>query len=203
MSPDDAVARLEELLLLGFVGVRFNPYLFDRPMSERNGGGLAVYRTCGKLNLPVGIMCFKGLDKHYADILRLIAASPETTLILDHFAFTNLSDIGDELFNLLLTLAEYPQVHVKISASFRITGSTGDPFPYKLVKSQRFDPLLQKFGAHRLLFGTDFPFVMEQEGGYGGITKLVEGWASVLGVEERRALMGGTAERLFGKWGRT
>ena len=44
-------------------------------MSKRNSRGLAVYQNCRQLNLPVRIMCFKGLDKHYSDIVRLIAAS--------------------------------------------------------------------------------------------------------------------------------
>ena len=78
----------------------------------------------------------------YPDILHLIAASSKTILILDYFEFTNLSDIENKSFKLQVSLAEYPQAQVKISASFRITGSTGDPFPYKLVEIQRFDQLL-------------------------------------------------------------
>ena len=44
LSPDDAVERLEELVLQGFVGVRFNPYLWpaEMKMSQDGGNGLVT-----------------------------------------------------------------------------------------------------------------------------------------------------------------
>ena len=53
-------------------------------MSEDNSGGLAVYQRCAELQVPVGIMCFKGLGLHYDDIISLIEKSPNTQLVLDH-----------------------------------------------------------------------------------------------------------------------
>ena len=72
--------------------------------------------------------------------------------------------------------------------------------PYERVKLERPDPLLQAFGSDRLLFGTDFPFVLEQNEQYKGTVGLVSSW---LAEDEkgRAAVMGGTAERLFGPWG--
>jgi len=91
LSAEDAVTRLEALALRGFVGVRFNPYLWPPKnkdgdglthMSTSGGGGLAVYRRCAELRMPVGVMCFKGLPLHYDDIVKLLESSPETTMIL-------------------------------------------------------------------------------------------------------------------------
>jgi predicted TIM-barrel fold metal-dependent hydrolase len=214
LSEEAAVSRLEDLALQGFVGVRFNPYLWPKledqqeegsgwaPMSQ--GAGLAVYKRCGELHMPVGVMCFQGLQLHYDDILALVKASPDTTLILDHFAFTKLGGKEDNndkdnadtdaVFDKLLALAAYPQVHVKISALFRLSD---DP-PYTRVKEQRFQPLLKAFGADRLMFGSDFPFVLEQPEAYGTV-RLVESWME--NDQDRAAIMGGTAERVFGPWG--
>ena len=201
LTEDQAVSRLEDLVLNGFVGVRFNPYLWNRtgdktwePMSV--GAGLATYKRCAELRMPVGVMCFQGLDLHYDDILNLLQASPQTKMILDHFAFTSLTEKGNESFQKLLDLAKYPQVYVKVSALFR----QGDVAPYERVKLERLDPLLQAFGSDRLLFGTDFPFVLEQNEQYKGTVGLVSSW---LAEDEkgRAAVMGGTAERLFGPWG--
>jgi predicted TIM-barrel fold metal-dependent hydrolase len=203
LPPDDAVSQLEDLALKGFVGVRFNPYLWPKEsdggwlsMSTPGGGGLAVYRRCAELQMPVGVMCFQGLQLHYDDIIELLKYSPETSLILDHFGFTSFTPEGDEAFQSLLKLAAYPQVVIKISAIFRLKDSS----PYNRVKEQRFEPLLKAFGADRLMFGTDFPFVLEQEPErYDGMVKLVSSWMDDEMI--RSAVMGGTAERLFGPWG--
>ena len=208
LQPEEAVSKLENLALQGFVGVRFNPYLWPQqqgddgssskwvPMSSPNGGGLAVYKRCAELNMPVGVMCFQGLQLHYDDIIELLKSSPKTTLILDHFGFTSFTSEGDAAFQQLLQLAEYPQVIVKISALFRLN----DTSPYEKVRTDRFLPLLSKFGPSRLMFGTDFPFVLEQDPeGYDGMVKLVSSWID--DESDRIAIMGGTAERVFGRWG--
>jgi predicted TIM-barrel fold metal-dependent hydrolase len=203
LSPEDAVSELENLALKGFVGVRFNPYLWPKlpeggwtPMSTNGGAGEAVYQRCAELHMPVGVMCFQGLQLHYDDIVQLLRSSPQTTMILDHFGFTALSPEGDQAFQQLLQLAKYPQVVVKISALFRLQ----DQSPYERVREERFEPLLEAFGADRLMFGTDFPFVLEQEPErYSGTVQLVSSW--IHDESSRAAVMGGTAERVFGPWG--
>jgi len=199
LSPEMAVKRLEELVLSGYVGVRFNPYLWNEGelMSADGGGGLAVYKRCAELGCPVGVMCFKGLELHYDDILALIEKSPGTQLVLDHLGFCALNEKGDEAFKQLLALSKYPNVSVKVSALFRNTGSV-DSFPYDKVKAERFQPLLEAFGSGRLMVGSDFPYVLETEGGYDGAMNTVKSW---LDKDDAEAVLFGTAERLFGKWG--
>eukprot|EP00978_Attheya_sp_CCMP212_P023241 scaffold70758_cov45-Attheya_sp.AAC.1 len=154
---------------------------------------------CAELHMPVGVMCFKGLELHYEDILALISASPDTVLVLDHLAFTGLDDRGDQTFQeCLLPLAKFPNVVIKISALFRVAGPGSDPYPYEGVRKRRFDPLLKAFGANRLMFGTDFPFVLEQENVYKGAVNVVQSWIS--SDKDKAMIMGGTAERLFGPW---
>ena len=192
LNAEEAVSRLEDLTLKGFCGVRFNPYLFpSSTMCEKDGSGLAVYKRCAELKQPVGIMCFKGFDLHYEDVLELIHSSPETVCILDHFCFTRLDN--DENFDKLLSLAKYENVIVKISALFR----QGDVSPYDNVKTKRFLPLLQTFGSNRLMFGTDFPFVLEEDG-YKETVDIVKGWCEE--DNDCAQIMSGTAERIFGPW---
>merc|ERR1719162_1583935 len=96
---------------------------------------------------------------------------------------------------MVLDLAKY-NVIVKISALFRLN----DEYPFDRVQKERFDKLLEVYGAERLMFGTDFPFVMDQDFGYKGAVELVRSWTA--GDETvTNAVMGGTAERLFGAWG--
>ena len=196
LSIKNAVANLEELASKGFVGVRFNPYLWPKldekkwsPMSE--GAGLAVYKRCADLRIPVGVMCFQGLRLHFDDIEQLIQASPDTILILDHFGFTAINDTA--AFEQLLSLSKYPNVYVKISALFRLN----DESPYAKVRTERFLPLLNAFGANRLMYGSDFPFVLEQPEAYS-MVDLVSSW--IEDKKDRDDIMGGTAEQVFGPW---
>ena len=201
---DEAIGQLEQLLIRGFVGVRFNPYLFSGEMSEKNGVGLAVYKRCAELKMPVGVMCFKGLGLHYNDILRLISESPDTTLILDHFGFTRLfndddSGIIQSDFKKLLSLAKYPNVYVKISALFRIANLSSESDPYDGLRKERFEPLIEAFGYERLMMGTDFPFIQLEELGYKGSVDTVSRWCK---DENTKAwVLGKTAEKVFGPWG--
>ena len=199
LTADLAVERVEQLVLQGYVGVRFNPYLWPSGvlMSEDTGSGLAIYKRCGEMKVPVGIMCFKGLGLHFDDILVLIAKSPDTVLVLDHIGFCALNDDGDAAFIQLLSLAKHPNVVVKISAMFRNTGGV-DSFPYNKIKDNRVLPLLKEFGAKRLMMGSDFPYVLETEGSYGGNVETIRSW--IPEGDDRDAVMGGNAERLFGSW---
>ena len=40
--------------------------------------GLALYRKAGELNMPVGVMCFKGFGLHVKEIEALLESSSET-----------------------------------------------------------------------------------------------------------------------------
>lgn len=198
-STEQALEVLQDLSTKGFVGVRFNPYLWPKqgegwtPMSS-SAAAIAVYEKCAELNMAVGVMCFQGLQLHYEDILKLLQSSPKTNLILDHFGFCSLTDQGNAAFQQLLSLAKYPQVTIKISALFRL----GDDVPYSRVQNERLQPLLAAFGVERLMFGTDFPFVLLQSEGYLGTVDLIRSWLP--NDDDRAAIMGGNAERLFGVW---
>lgn len=206
LSEIDAISRLEDLTLKGFVGVRFNPYLWPRKESKdaddesewepmSSGSGLAVYKRCAELRVPVGIMCFQGLSLHYKDVCNLLQSSPETIMILDHFGFTFLDDNGNNAFQQLLSLEKYPTVIVKISALFRLK----DPSPvYENVYKERFLPLFETFGPERLMYGSDFPFVLEQSSQYS-IHKVISSW--IPNKSDRLKVLSGNAERIFGPWG--
>ncbi len=49
------------------------------------------------------------------------------------------------------------------------------------------------------MFGTDFPYVLDKVESYKSMIELVTAWMDT--DEIRRAVMGGTAEKVFGTWG--
>ena len=223
LEPEAAVAELARLHAEGFVGVRFNPYLFRDGMDSPVGH--ALYKKAGELKMPVGVMCFQGLLPQLPAITALLDASPATTLIVDHFGFFRQPSTGglhgaaaandEAAWKGLLLLAARAQVHVKVSAFFR---ASAEPPPHNDLQ-QRLQQLLSIYGATRLLWGSDFPFVLhggkpsreaqaareacfgnEDHGpAYAQAAGMVAAW-QLPGLDEdaMAQLMGGTAQRLFG-----
>ena len=120
LEPAAAAAELARLHAEGFVGVRFNPYLFPDGMDSPVGH--ALYKKAGELQMPVGVMCFKGLLPQLPALTALLDASPATTLIVDHLGFFRQPATGglqgagaandEAAWEALLALAARPQVRL-------------------------------------------------------------------------------------------
>ena len=211
LPPLEAVASLESLWRQGFVAARFNPSLF--PAGLDGPTGKALFKRCGELSMPVGIMTFTGLMPHLQAIRALAALTP-TDLIIDHMGFFRQPATGglvgeaaandEAAWEALLSLADLPNVHVKLSAFFRLSAALP---PHRDLEA-RVAALVAAFGARRLLWGSDFPFVIiggntptDAGCSYAQASAQLGSW-SVPGLDDDayRAIMGGNAQRLFGFW---
>eukprot|EP00746_Dinoflagellata_sp_MGD_P086923 gnl/MRDRNA2_/MRDRNA2_34459_c0_seq1.p1 gnl/MRDRNA2_/MRDRNA2_34459_c0~~gnl/MRDRNA2_/MRDRNA2_34459_c0_seq1.p1 ORF type:complete len:374 (+),score=68.46 gnl/MRDRNA2_/MRDRNA2_34459_c0_seq1:64-1122(+) len=187
----------------GWVGMRFNPYKFAEvdPKGMAGDLGLRIFHKAGDLGIPVGFMPFKGLSQHIEEIRTLIAFSPQTQVIIDHMGFflqpaTGIGErtMDEESWQSLLSLADNTQVHVKISALFRVSA---DAAPWKSL-SDRLSALLKSFGSERLLWGSDFPYMADfceyPEGAHA-----IETWPvwKEMSEQDRFNIQSGTASRLF------
>ncbi|BFG16057.1 hypothetical protein CerSpe_023300 [Prunus speciosa] len=165
------VKQLEHLILQdNYRAVRFNPYLWPSGQQMTNEVGKAMFSKAGELGVPVGFMCTKGLSLHISEIEELCTEFPSTTVLLDHLAFCK-PPINDEeklAFSALLKLSRFPQVYVKFSALFRVSRM---PFPYQDL-SHSLCQVVSSFGANRVMWGSDFPFVVP-ECGYKGAKEAV------------------------------
>ncbi|GJP74101.1 hypothetical protein CLOP_g4736 [Closterium sp. NIES-67] len=193
------VGEMERLVLEeGYQCVRFNPYLWPDGEKMTNGLGQAMFARAGELGVPVAFMCFKGFHLHAEEIEQLCAAHPATRVILDHFGFCHNPNHPDATpadlttWDRLLSLARFPQVYVKTSAHFRVSRQ---PYPYSDTWEQARD-FIRTFGAHRLLWGSDFPFVVN-ECGYKEIWDLLRSDTTGLSKDERLWIQGATAASLF------
>mmetsp|Transcript_30875 Transcript_30875/g.72134 ORF Transcript_30875/g.72134 Transcript_30875/m.72134 type:complete len:347 (+) Transcript_30875:99-1139(+) len=198
-SAEDAVSQLERLSKEGYVGVRFNPGLWPEGKRMDDEVGMAAYKRAGELGMVVGFMCFKGLDLHSAAIESLVASHPGTKAVVDHFGFFRQEGEAREgVWDALLALSKYPQVHVKLSAFFRVSG---EPYPYQDLWP-RVRGLVDAFGSNRLLYGSDFPFVQQQCGYLKSSQALsVVRWGeedSLLTAQQYEDVTNGTFESLFG-----
>lgn len=192
------IGELESLVMKeGYRAVRFNPYLWPSGQQMTNEIGKAMFAKSGELGIPVGFMCFKGLLPHLADIEQLCTQFPTTTVIIDHFGFCKppMNALESESWSRLLGLSTFPQVYVKVSAFFRVSRK---PYPYEDT-CFLLSELIASYGAQRLMWGSDFPFVVK-ECGYKEAKDLVPNLSRKelhLSSEELEWIMGKTMMHLF------
>ncbi|QDZ23366.1 catalytic hydrolase [Chloropicon primus] len=193
--------ELERLVREGYSGVRFNPYLWPEGEQMTNSVGRAMYEKAGQLGVPVSHMPFKGLLNHIDEIKTLADTFPSTKFIVDHYGFCKCDDLESDEWKALLDLAKYPQAYVKLSASFRVSRK---PYPHVDVR-KAIRNLIEAFGASRLMWGSDFPWITEEEGGYLGAWNIIQdgneacGGQKLLSSEEEEWIYSKTACELFPK----
>lgn len=216
LPPAEAVAALEELHASGFVGARFNAGNFADGLNSEVGR--ALYQRAGELGMVVGVMCFKGLGPFASDLEVLLKDYPRTILVIDHLGFFRQPAIGGQLgdaatfdapsWDALLRLAQFEQCHCKVSALMR---NSAEPPPFADL-APRVAKLLDAYGPQRLMWGSDYPFVLP--GGfplpegvsstpakmtYEDAVAVPAAWGLAgLDDAELAALMGGNAARVFG-----
>ena len=169
---DAGVEALEKLLAGRFRGVRFNPGLWPNGKGMDGEIGRKMMRACAARTPPavVGFMCFNGLDLHVDEIRALLKAEPTVPVLIDHFGFTK--GVDDPNFELLKALGrDFSQVSVKVSAHFRVRVETSDGGDSTATQLRE---LVKVFGPHRLIWGSDYPFVTAEEGGYADAVRVLE-----------------------------
>ncbi|KAK9675361.1 hypothetical protein RND81_11G002700 [Saponaria officinalis] len=195
------IKHLENLVTKdGYCAVRFNPYLWPSNQKMTNEIGKAMFSKAGELGIPVGFMCMKGLNQHFSEIEELCTEYPDTNVLLDHLGFCKppIPDEENPDFLNLLELSRFPQVHVKLSALFRVSRG---PFPYQDVSSS-LSQVVSRYGANRIMWGSDFPFVVPEcgyEAAKGAVSDIAK--AANLSSSELDWILGGTVMKLFpGQW---
>jgi L-fuconolactonase len=137
----------------GFHGVRLSPSASADGDWIRGPLMLPLWRRCTELKVPMTILA---PVTRLPDLEPLIQQNPDLTVVIDHMADCPL-DQPDQL-QLLLNLARYPKVFVKISHMWSLSKQ---PYPYADTISQ-IKSLHQVFGAERLMWGTDWPISLKQ-----------------------------------------
>lgn len=132
----------------GFHGVRLSPSA--TPDGDWIRGPLMppLWRRCAQLKVPMTILA---PVTRMPDLAPLIEQNPDLTVVIDHMADSPLDH--PEQLDLLLTLARYPKVFVKISHMWSLSKQ---PYPYLDAQAQ-VKRLHQHFTARRLMWGTDWP----------------------------------------------
>ncbi len=193
----DAPRMLERLADEGASGVRLSA-------TTRSPGDdpLALWRTAAQLKLTVS--CHgKSRDFASPDFSELVQAMPELLVVIDHLG--TISAFGDpdfpslEISRKVFELARFPNVYIKVPGLGQISRRAmpvAGPSPFE----QPITPLLElaydAFGAHRMMWGTDFPTVSGREG-YRNALRLTMEQFLEKSDRDRNLIFGEVAESAF------
>lgn len=190
----DACSALAALAAQGAAGVRLRP-------DARSPGTdpLAIWRTAAARGLAVSCV---GTAEMFAspELFELLETLPDLTLVLEHLGATSRAGSTDAATrSRVFEAARYHNVYLKVPG-------LGELVPRPAVLPSHRTPLashvaeldwaIERFGAERLMWGSDFPLVGSREGYANAL-----GWtrsaivATRPDAEER--VFGGTARAVF------
>jgi len=155
VNPEDTDApdHLSKLTEEGFHGVRLSPSAGSEGDWIKGPLMAPLWRRCAQLKVPMTILT---PVTRLPDLVPLIEKNPELTVVIDHMADSPLDE--PKKLEMLLDLARYPKVLVKISHMWSLSKQ---PYPYPDAAEQ-VKRLYDKFGAERLVWGTDWPICLKQ-----------------------------------------
>lgn len=131
-----------------------------------------------------------------ADVPQVAAAAgrfPEVPVIIDHIAHPDVAGgVNNADFQQLLDLAKLPNISVKPTGHYYYSRQL---YPYADC-ADFFRALYDRFGASRLVWGSDFPHVLLKTG-YRRALTMQERHYDFLSSGELDQIMGGNAARLY------
>ncbi|MEW6755179.1 MAG: amidohydrolase family protein [Candidatus Latescibacterota bacterium] len=207
LADPDPPARLRELVQqTGIRGIRLG-HLGDpaaRAAADLDAYGLfrVAEELCLNINVYTGIgqvPCIGLLTQDFPRVvvsLDHLGISPSTPSTVDRWGRPWFGDepVPPPSHAAVLELARYPNVHVKVSGEYAFSK---EPYPYRDLRPVVED-LYRAFGPRRLMWCTDFPWIVE-EPGYAKLAQMIDHHLPGLPAPERELIMGGNALRVW--WG--
>jgi len=189
VNPEDPAApdELSRLTEEGFRGVRLSPAGTAEGDWIRGSLMPPLWRRCNELKVPMTVLA---PVTRMPDLAPLIESNPELTVVIDHMADCPLD--RPDLLKLLLDLARYPKVFVKISDLWVLSKQ---PYPYPDAQEQ-VKRLLASFGAQRLMWDTNWPVSLKQLP-YARIVELYRDHFNFLSREEHEEIWSKTVQRVW------
>ena len=199
VDPDDEAAPQQLRTLVrehGIRGLRLNFVDIRAGRSIEAPAEGRIWPVAAELGIPV---CLQLWARHLPELRRVVERHPQTTFVIDHMGHVGkvgkMPAAGPEREQAeadLLALADYPNVYVKICD---LPSNSYQDYPYPDMLRVARD-LVSRFGARRLLWGSNFPGTLRRPG-YDKVIDLVTEHLDGVSPEDKAEIMGGTAERLF------
>jgi predicted TIM-barrel fold metal-dependent hydrolase len=153
VDSDVGLQALESMRAAGIVGVRLQ-WFFRDPLPDMNGG--EFQRLCHQLR-DLGMHLHLNIEgKRLVDVGTSLMKTG-VMLAIDHFGWHDpVPRLGAESYQGMLGMLERGNVWVKLSSGFRHPDQDSPDWSLPVEYAQ---DLLRRFGAEKLLWGSDAPFV--------------------------------------------
>lgn len=171
---EDIPAEIDHLISLGLRGIKIHPDIQARPLDHP--GFLVMYECCQQKGLPV-LMHTGDYRYDFSNPNRLVPvleSFPHLTVIGAHFGGWSIWEEATE------KMAKYENLLVDCSSSL--------PF---MKHPEASVGLIRRYGASRVLYGTDFPM-------WSPVEEVEHFLALALTERERRQIFSQNADLLFG-----
>jgi L-fuconolactonase len=190
----DAVAKLKAYADRGASGVRLDP-------AVRTAGPdpLAVWKAADEYGMSISVFGGTVASLITDDFARVIQTIPQTPLVLEHQAgdYNNFASADD--VKKAFALSRFPNTYVMIGGLgefSRRAAPVTRPLPFAMPIPPVLDMAYDAFGAHRMLWGSDFPASAPREGYYHSLTWTMD-YLKNKSLDDRAWIFGKTARQLF------
>lgn len=203
-SSTDPVAELHQRV--GDVGIRGLRVHELGKSGEHDAQALPTLPLLQAVHDAGQLLWFYGSPEQLDLLGRVLEELPDLQVVLNHLGFCPQGYVKDEhgrprvptelpppTLPIVERYAAFPGVRVMFSGQYAFSQ---EPFPYPDLTST-IERVYAAFGADRLLWASDYPWIVEVPG-YGPQLELVDRHLPGLSENERAAIMGGNAARLFG-----
>jgi L-fuconolactonase len=192
----DACDQLRRLADEGISGVRIGA-----EVRSPGGDPLAVWRAAADCGLTV---TSGGSSEEFSSrqFTELVQALPTLQIVVEHLGDDGAPEPGPGLSEprrRVFDLARFPNVHMKIHGLgefCRRRLPVVDPFPFERPIPPLLELAYQKFGASRMMWGSDYPPVSAREG-YANSLRLTLELFESRSEEDRALIFGRVAHALF------
>jgi predicted TIM-barrel fold metal-dependent hydrolase len=171
----------------GFRGVRLSPETDAR--GDWFCGRLMppLFQRAAALRVPVIILT---KPPRLPDLAAILEKVPEVDVIIDHLG--DCLNAGSSDLETLLGLAKYPRLFLKIG---HIPQSSAEAFPWRDTHAS-MQRIFQAYGAHRLMWGSDWPFCLSRMT-YAQSIAFLQQELKFLTADDREWVLGKTAGQFW------
>lgn len=150
----------------------------------------SLWKRASDLKIVVSVLARM---EHVPAIMRMAVRFPQVTVVVDHFAHPDpAAGARAPAFQALLALADRRNVMVKTSGFHNFSKR---PYPYDDC-DEFFRAVYDRFGADRLIWGSDFPHVLLKAGYGPALHHFARRYPDVRKAELGK-IMGANATRLY------